>query len=160
MASEVEIIPVPNKLKNKVSYGPDGIDDAVIEKAEAVIASLQGEYLQWVKEDFIRIQAAYDKAKALAVDQRLPAVKDVFIVSLDMKGQGGSFDFPLITEIGTQLCRFIERTQIYEHAEMEVLRLHIEAMRLVIANNMHGVPDRAGAGLLAGLAAIIAKVTK
>lgn len=160
MANKPEIIQVPNPLKNKVTYGPGGVDPAALERAEAVIADLKGDYLTWVQEDLQKLQAAYDKAAAASEGDRTKAMQDVFGVAHDIKGQGGSFGYQLVTVIGNQLCRFIEKREQYGIQEVEAVRLHIDAMRLVINKRMEGDGGRVGANLVAGLSAVLDKLSK
>ena len=75
-------------------------------------------------------------------------------------GQGGSFGYPLMTAIGTQLCRFIESATTWDAAHIGVIKIHIDAMRLVIGNKMAGEGGPVGANLVAGLAAVVAKLSK
>lgn len=153
-----EIINPPNTLKGKVSYSPNGVDLDMLEKAEQIIASLQGNYLEWVVEDLNRLQAAYERA--LADGDRTEAMKEIFHIAHDVKGQGGSFGYHLMTAIGNQLCRFVEAREECGAAELDVIKLHIDAMRLVIAERLEGTGGTGGERMLAGLQAVIAKVAK
>ncbi len=157
MAEEPFIIQVPNQLKSKVSYGPGGVDLDAIERAEAVIANLQGNYLEWVQEDLNKIQKFYDQAKA-EPDNRPAMMKEIFRISHDIKGQGGSFEYHMMTAIGNHLCRYIEKIGTPSDERLNVIKLHIDAMRLVIAQRMEGDGGKVGDNLLRGLAAVVAKV--
>ena len=160
MAKEPVIIEVPNRLKAKVSYGPDGVDAQRLEQAEAMIGELASEYIIWVVEDLKRLQAALDEALAAAEDARPAAVRAIFEISHDMKGQGGSFNYGMITQVGALLCNFIESRTSFAAQEMEVIRLQVEAMRLVIAQKMEGDGGQPGQSLLRGLQAVIAKLSR
>lgn len=158
-ADDHEIITPPNTLKNKVSFSPNGVDLDMLEKAEQIIASLQGNYLEWVVEDLNKLQAHYDRAMA-DPGNRAQAVADIFHVAHDVKGQGGSFGYHLMTAIGNQLCRFVENLPEAGPAELDVIKLHIDAMRLIIAERLEGTGGTAGERMVAGLQAVIAKVSK
>ncbi|MBY0431428.1 MAG: phosphorelay protein [Rhodospirillales bacterium] len=155
---KAEFIHPPNTLKSKVSYGPDGVDMDMLEKAEAVIANLQGSYLEWVQEDLTKLQALY--SEAAADESRRPEVfRKIFGISHDVKGQGGSFGYNLMTIIGNQLCRFIEGSKATGTSEMEVIKLHIDAMRLVIGQRLEGDGGKIGDNLVRGLQAVVSKIT-
>jgi hypothetical protein len=160
MSDTHEIIQVPNMLKSKVSYGPDGVDVEALERAEAVIANLRSSYLIWVQDDLTKINAFYEQALALPVVERGPSIKGIFGIAHDIKGQGGSFGFQLMTILGNQLCRFAESRQLFGNAELEVIRLHIAAMRMVIGELIEGEGGAAGEDLLRGLQAVIGKLDK
>ena len=155
---KVEIINPPNAVKAKVKVGgPGAVDASTLERAEQAIAGMSDQYLDWVQEDIARIDAAY-KELAAATGDRAEEIDKVFQVSHDMKGQGGSFGFDLVTAIGNQLCRMIEKMDTIGNAEVEAVRVHIDAMKLVIAQRMKGSGGKAGEQILAGLEKVVAKV--
>lgn len=149
---KVQIINPPNAVKAKVKVGgPGAVDVATLERAEQAIAAMGDQYLDWVQEDLGKIDAAFVALKA-ATGDRAQEVDDVFQVSHDMKGQGGSFGYDLITAIGNQLCRMIEKVDTVGDAEVNAIEVHIGAMKLVIAQKNDwkwrtgGRPDNARPG--------------
>jgi len=157
MVAVAEIIEVPNPLKNKVSYGPDGVDTAMLEKAEALIANLQGDFVVWVQDDLKKLQQYFDSAAALTPAERGHAMQEVFGVLHDMKGQGGSFGYPVITQIANTLCRFMESQTEFGPQEMEAVLVHINALRLVVAERLSGDGGTKGQKLLKGLELVLQK---
>jgi chemotaxis protein histidine kinase CheA len=98
---ELEIINPPNTLKSKVKKGgPGAINSAMLEKAEQVLANLADSYLNWVQQDLKNISAAFDEMKSGKGDQK-KVLDTIFRISHDMKGQGGSFGYNLVTSVGT-----------------------------------------------------------
>lgn len=157
--SKPEFIEPPNTLKDKVSVSPNGVDLDTLDKAEQLIANMQGSYLEWVEEDLRKLQALYGQATQ-EPERRAAILKDIFAVAHDVKGQGGSFDYHLMTAIGNQLCRYIERIEgAPNDRHMEVVKVHIDAMRLVIGQRMSGDGGDVGENLLRGLEAAIQKTS-
>lgn len=151
-----EVIDPPDTLKDKVTYSSTGVDLSMLEKAEQVIASLQGSYLEWVQEDLVKLQALYERAVA-EPDERKTILKEVFRVAHDIKGQGGSFGYDLMTTVGNHLCRFVEAQDEAGDADMEVIKLHLDAMRLIIGQRLEGSGGAQGERIVGGLQAVIAK---
>ncbi len=87
------------------------------------------------------------------------ALKEIFQIVHDIKGQGGSFGYQMMTEIGTHLCRFVESLESANPEEIGVVELHVDALRLVIADNMKGDGGAAGVSLFKGLEMVVAKVS-
>ena len=114
------------------------------------------QYLDWVQEDLGKIDAAFVALKA-ATGDRAQEVDAVFQVSHDMKGQGGSFGYDLITAIGNQLCRMIEKVDTVGDAEVNAIEVHIGAMKLVIAQKMTGNGGQAGDQIMLGLEKVMEK---
>ncbi len=154
-----QLITPPNTLKDKVGTGgPGAVDLDVLERAEQVIADLAGNYLEWVEEDLVKIHKALEDLKAAGGDRKAELDR-VFQIAHDMKGQGGSFGYQLITVVGNQLCRFIEPLESVGPGEIEVIKLHIDTMSLIIAQRMEGDGGKAGEALLAGLEKVAAKIS-
>jgi len=155
----VKVITPPNTLKSRVREGgPGSVDLAALERAEAVIADLADSYLEWVEEDLEKIRRAHD---ALSANMDNPAeyVDAVFQIAHDMKGQGGSFGYDLMTILGNDLCRFIEGKQAVTKTDLNVISLYIDTMKIVISKRMSGDGGAEGQKVLAGLAMVVKKIT-
>ena len=155
---KLEVIIPPNVLKEKV--GTDGmgaIDLEAIEKAEEAIASMADSYLDSVADDLRKIDEAFEKLEA-ATGDRKEELMGVFQTALVLKGQGGSFGYDLMTTIGNELCRFIEKLDKAGPKEVEAIKLHIDSMKLVIGNDIKGKGGDAGEKMLAGLQQVCDKL--
>ncbi len=128
------------KLKMRLSYG-----------------SLADSYLDSVAEDIRKINEAFKKLEA-ATGDRKEELMGVYQEALNLKGQGGSFGYDLMTAIGNELCRFIEKLDKAGPKEFEAIKLHIESMELVIANDIKGTGGDAGEKMLAGLQQVCDKL--
>lgn len=154
-----EVINPPNRLSSKVGVGgPGAVTPETLEKAEKVIVDMTGNYLEWVERDLADLDEAYAALKAQ------PGVRDnldrIFRLSHDIKGQGGSFGFMLMTAIGNELCRFIESCEEVGPGQLDVVRLHIDAMKVVIGDRLRDDGGDRGEALLVGLQQVIDKVSK
>jgi len=155
---KLEIINPPNTLKGKVGTGgPGAVDVAALERAEKVISDMSDSYLEWVEEDLKKIDQAYQILKAADGD-RVAELENVFQVSHDIKGQGGSFGYDMMTVIGNELCRLIEKTEKVTDAEVEAVKLHIDSMKLVIAGRIKGNGGKQGEQMMSGLHMICEKL--
>lgn len=161
MAKEdLEIITPPTSLKSKVREGgPGAVDLETLERAEKVIAGMTDSYLEWVQEDLNRIDECY-KSMQDAEPPRKKAADNLFQVAHDIKGQGGSFGYDLMTVIGNELCRLLERHDSFGNAEMQAIKVHIDAMKLVIQNSMTGDGGTNGQALVAGIRQVGDKLNK
>ncbi len=157
---ELEIITPPTSLKNKVREGgPGAVDLATLERAEKVIADMADSYLEWVQEDLNKLDECY-KAMQGAEPPRRKSAEGLFQVSHDIKGQGGSFGYDLMTVIGNELCRLLERQESFGSAELQAIKVHIDAMKLVIQNKMTGDGGANGKALVAGIRQVGDKLIK
>lgn len=157
---KAEVITPPNNLKKKVKTGGSGaVDLDTLKRAEAVITDMTDNYVEWAVKDLAKIHQALENLKAEKKDRK-DALSQIFQLSHDMKGQGGSFGYTLMTILGGNLCDFVDKLENAGSAEIEVIQLHINAMGLVIAKEMKGDGGETGAQLLKGLGLVAAKVSK
>ncbi|MCH8237043.1 MAG: Hpt domain-containing protein [Proteobacteria bacterium] len=155
---KLEVINPPNTLKQKVGTGgPGAVDLEALERAEEVIIGMTDSYLNWVAEDLGKMDEAYAKLVA-ATGDRKEEINGVFQVSHDIKGQGGSFGYDLMTALGNELCRLIEKIDKVGSGEIEAIKLHIDSMKLVIGEDMKGQGGKAGEKMLAGLQQVCDKL--
>jgi len=146
-----QFVKPPQTLQGKVEKGgPGAVDINALAKAEAVIDSLADDYLDWVKEDFIRLETAFKQVKAGEGDEKAN-IEAMFSVSHDMKGQGGSFGYPLITQVADLLCGLLEKVNSVGPRETNMMRVYIDAMRVVISHELKGDGGNEGRQLLMGL---------
>ncbi|NQV56397.1 MAG: Hpt domain-containing protein [Rhodospirillales bacterium] len=152
------VIRPPNQLNSKVTIGgPGAVDAAALERAEKVIASLAGDYVDWAKDDVKKIEAVFQLLKTGKGDAG-ENLNDVFQIAHDIKGQGGSFDFPLMTVIASHLCRFIENLDGKTNkVSIEIIGLHINSLNLVISRGLKGDGGLAGDQLLSGIEKVLEK---
>ena len=154
------IIP-PRTLKDKVTEGgPGAVDVEALARVEKVILELADSYLDWVVEDIAKIGEAFAKLKSGDGDMA-ENLDGIFQVSHDVKGQGGSFGYDLMTVIGNMLCRYIEKSEGKAEAkDIAIIGLHIDALSVVISQNLKGDGGEVGEQLLVGLEQVSAKRSK
>lgn len=153
-ATGPQMITPPQTLQSKVDKGgPGAVDLDAISRAEDVIANLADDYLDWVNEDFVRLEAAFDKLKA-GDGSDAENLEAIFQIAHDMKGQGGSFGYDLMTAIGDHMCRLLETLDKAGPREQVMIRVHIDAMRVVITKELKGDGGAEGRQLMMGLALV------
>lgn len=158
--SGAKVFNPPNTLKAKVGPMPPSAEDLrAVKKADAVIANLAGKYLEVVDQDLASLNEAAAKFRDDPAG-RAQHLKRVFHIAHDMRGQGGSFGYPLVTQICDHLCRFIDRTADFGEGEIQVLNVHLDALNLVIRQKMQKADTQQAQALLKGLELVHAKRAK
>ncbi len=157
MSDDSEIINPPTNLQSKVEKGgPGAVDLDAIARAEKVISNLAGDYVNWAKEDLVKLEAAYKNLKDGNGDQK-ELLLGVFNVAHDMKGQGGSFDYELMTAVGDKLCRLVEKLDKIGPKEIAKIRVYVDAMQVIIGHKLKGDGGKEGQQLLMGLEVLVQK---
>ena len=128
--------------------GEQEVDQEMVAKAEAVIAGLRTAYLDWVAEDMRKLNVLFAEASAAPVAQRPAVMKAIFTIAHDVKGQGGSFGFDLMTLVGNQLCRIVESREEWPDPALGLVRRLLDGMGRVLDESMTGDGGEAGFSLL------------
>ncbi len=158
MADKPEIINPPNKLKTKVSTGGTGaVTPETLAQAEASFAEMRADYLEWVEADLGKLANALAGLK-VGMTAGDAIYRDLFAVAHDVKGQGGSFGYHLMTEIGTLMCRYLKDLDRVDEESMELLALCLDAMWAVINRRLSGDGGSDGRRVMAGLTRVAEKV--
>jgi len=151
---KVEFVQVPNTFVN--TDLEDMPDDAMFSMADDVIARLAVEFIERLPDDLLKVE------EAVAALEAAPNDKDcytaLFRLVHDLKGMAGTFDYMLITVIGNDLCRFIERPVPITPRRLKVVRFHLEAMKLVEQKRMTGADNPQGMRIVDTLHSMAQKV--
>ncbi len=154
--SPVEVVEAPS-LKTKVRKVSRDEYQSMMSKAQTSIDTVGEDYEDWARKDLARLQLAAQVARSDTAD-RGRHLQAIFRISHDMKGQGGSFGYPLVTDITRILCRFIDNADESMPATLDVVDAHVQALTLVIRSGMSGDGGTMGDQLITGLTDAAAKV--
>ncbi|GHU01031.1 hypothetical protein FACS1894186_2980 [Alphaproteobacteria bacterium] len=144
------LIEVPNTLRQKaplLKHG--GVDAAALLRAEQAVAELGKGYLEWARADAAALEAMTARLEASGDPK---ALAEIFLLAHDMKGQGTTFGYKTVTLAADSLCRYLERHE--GEATPEVLaatRVHVDALTLILAEQLADEASPRTAALLAGL---------
>lgn len=122
--------------------------EAALASAQAAVAGLSDQYIGWVKEDMVRLEAA---AARVTDGQNDAALRGVYDVAHDIKGQGSTFGYQLVTGIANLLCRYAETAASKRKVDRTIIGAHVEALHTVIDNRIQGDAGETGREILAAL---------
>lgn len=124
---------------------------AVLARAQAAVDDLAKGYTTWARADVDRARKALDSALADPAG-RGRHVEELFRVAHDLKGQGASFGYPLVTAIADSLCKLTrDRKLAYEDRHLDLAKAHLDAAQLVLTKEIKGDGGQVGAELTAKL---------
>lgn len=153
---KAQVVNPPNRLRPKVS-GSGPISPEMLARAKEAVASLAPQFAELLAKDVEKICDLYAEGLADPA-RRFEIAKAIFEVTHDLRGQAGTFDFPLITRVGSSLCRFIEGLTECGEACFDVVGLHVEALKAVLRNGIHGDGGPLGREMADGLETAVKKV--
>ena len=154
-SSKPEILNPPHAIRDKVSGGGD-ISDDMLRRAESAMQDLTGGFIEQAGIDVEKLAALFDDAKANP-ERRTDAVEEIFRISHDLRGQGSTFDYPLLTRVGTSLCTFAETIDAKNDTCFALIGIHIDALRAIIAGDITGDGGPVGRQIAEGLEKAVGK---
>jgi len=146
--AEVEITEPSFLLKAKAPPTARILSEA-IEAAEAAVAELSKDYPRRAGEKVSELDRAFEALPA-AGDAR-DAVEALFAIAHEIRGEGGTFGFPLAAAIAANLCAILEDQDQIGKTLREAIRVHIDSLKLVLSQPIKGDGGEQGAELLHGL---------
>ena len=124
-------------------------------RAEEATTALRANYTEWARIDVDQAQALVDAAKARQ-DRRREHLDLAYAAMHNIKGQGASFGYPLVTRIGQSLCRLIAPGRTLDEAGLKVAQAHLDALKLVLEKKIAGKGGEVGDKLAARLESLTA----
>lgn len=143
----------PQKLL-KSAKAPS-VDEAV-KRAEAKIAEIAIDQPDWADEDLDRLTTACNNAEK-DEENRKAHLDELYIFAHNLKGMGGNFGYPIVTDITSMLCRCAEHQP---EPDMRVISLYVDSLRVVFENGLAGDGGKEGRTLVARLAKLSGKTSE
>lgn len=139
-----------NRLKEKAAgLGAGGGKSAgfskeALERAEAEFEKMAEDYPDWVGS---YTQQLYAENKLLAerpMAQRGNIFSRINLLAHELKGQGGTFGYPLVSRFAESLYNFTGSNAATSDNHLAIVKAHIDAINAVIKGRVKG--DGAGMG--------------
>ncbi|HEY4161514.1 MAG TPA: hypothetical protein VGM59_00540 [Dongiaceae bacterium] len=131
--------------------------EAVLARAQAAVADLAKNYGKNTLVELDRcaelMTAARESAAACAT-----SIKELYGVAHNIKGQGSSFGYPLVTRIGHSLCVLTRTEREFKDSDLGVAQAHLDALRLILTKDIKGEGGELGAKLAKRLEDMVEKV--
>ncbi|WP_114391722.1 hypothetical protein [Oleisolibacter albus] len=157
----VEIIHRPNTLREKVGGSADGkpgrIDPVALSRASLHVSRLAEAHKTQTRIDLTELQAAFQAAMA-APDQRAAHLRRVFKISDGILTLGKTFGYDLLSDVANALNHLLIDLEAPTAAQLQVVALHIDAMQLIVRDDMKGDGGNTGQALAQSLALAREKV--
>jgi hypothetical protein len=124
--------------------------EAVLARAQAAVADLAKTYAPNTIIDIDRCATLLKNARENPA-ARAASIKDLYGIAHNIKGQGSSFGYPLVTRIGHSLSTLVRQERDFSDADLGVIQAHLDALRLILAKDIKGEGGEVGAKLAARL---------
>ena len=144
-----EVIEIPNTLKQKV--GGVGISADLLRDAEVAVAGLQGDYEDRLAQEIDQFDNDFSAMRRAGdVDP-----KRLFARAHELRGEAGSYGYPLISRAADVLCKLLEKRAALAPTDIDIVEAHMRAFRTVLDRRIKGHGGPAGERLIDRLEAIV-----
>ena len=148
-----------NRLREKtsgLSPGKSQIPVEALEAAENALRKMAEDYPDWVSNLIGKLQEQHGRCVD-SPELRRDCIEEINHIAHDMKGQGGTFGYPLITSFADSLYGFTSQKGDVSDSQVELIKSHVDAMRAVIRGRVSGDGGKVGAKLARSLNEAIEK---
>ncbi len=137
-----EEISLENILGAKLG-GP--IPDACLHRAERALSALKDQYMEWVYRDLDLLEETLEGG----LDDADPARRTDIVLQLrrlshDMRGQGGTFGYPLVSQVAGALNEILKMPHLSADRLVRLIRLHADVIKRILDNRIEGEGGKAG----------------
>lgn len=161
--SDVWLFKLPNYLKQKMGSNaarqPFTLPLDVLQSAETELKREAQGFIGWAKSYLDRLSIQVGEAKS-KFGERNANFEEINLIAHELRGQGGTFGYPLITIFAKSLYEVTKPPCAHDDAMLEIVKAHIDTMRAVIRENIEGDGGELGQTLFKSLKLAIAKFSK
>ncbi|WP_343561194.1 hypothetical protein [Kiloniella sp. b19] len=148
-----------NDLKPKVPAQGGPSLDKIIDKAETALSELEDGYKDTVHGEIKTLVSLLNEATTSdpADSAKIQRIQEI---CHDIKGQAATFNFNLLSDIAGSLSVMIQKHENIACQRTDVVRAHINALLVVVEQNIKGTGGSMGEELTGGLRKAVEKVTE
>lgn len=142
-----------NRLREKTA-GLGGekaqISEEALARAAVALEDMSEDYPDWVSTLIDKLMEQHGFCEEFPA-KRKGFFEKINHIAHDMKGQGGTFGYPLITDFSDSLYKFSYSLGELTDEHVKVIKAHLDAMRAVISGRVSGSGGEIGQQLKASL---------
>lgn len=157
--SDAQIIQPPNLLRAKIGTKPGPDLDRIVAQAETALDGLKDQYETWIRDYLDAIVKALDEARASHPPDPA-AIAQIRKISHELKGQGETFGYPLLTQSGHMLHGLIDKDERLASRNLSLIAAYVDFMNLVVKNEVHDMVGLDAAQLMSALETATKKLLK
>ena len=158
--TEVWYFRLPNRLREKAggsfSSGPGELPLDLLAEAEEQLERASLDFTDWAKTYLDQLSGFCDDALRKP-EGRNNDFGQMNLLAHELRGQGGTFGYPLITTFAKMLYDATSAGCAENDDTVEIVKAHIDAMRAVLREKVSGDGGETGRALLASLRQAIEK---
>jgi CheY-like chemotaxis protein len=141
-AGQVYLFRLPNRLREKAggtaTSGKGALPVRALNEADGTLQRNSFEFHDWALEYLAIMSRICDKAMRVPEDRRRKPFEKINEISHELRGQGGTFGYPLITSVGKMLYGITGFACSTDDMAIRIVKAHIDIMRVVFRDRVTG----------------------
>ena len=138
-----------SKTSTKNTTSPPDNPEDLERLAMEAMADLSAKFPAWVSGDVQKIKQLLAEASGIFGDERTEFIHaNIYPKVHDLKGQGTTFGYPLITDIGSHMCQLLTSKDSFTSDDLLVLKNDTKMMETVLWKKLKGDGGAKGAEIL------------
>lgn len=121
------------------------------------IDKLKDTYLHWTKTQLKKLHSHLHLLTRDDLTKPDSLLTEIFDLSHNIKGLGGSFGYYLMTDIASSLCEYVRYIEKVTDVRTDIITAHVTAMNVVIEEEIEGSGGDEGNEIIIRLQKLIEK---
>ncbi|MCK5297218.1 MAG: response regulator [Alphaproteobacteria bacterium] len=159
--SDLWLFRLPNKLKEKIGganiKGALQLPVSILEEAEESLERQSLDFAELAQKHLFKLSELIQKIKETDEVKRFPLIKEINMIAHELRGQGGTFGYPLITIFGKSLYEVTKKLPEIDDSVIQLIKAHSDSMNAVIREKIAGDGGELGRVILKSLDIAIKK---
>jgi len=127
------------------SNNPEDLEKLAME----AMSDLAAKFPAWASGDVQKIKQYLAEASGTFAEERTTIIRQrIYPKAHDLKGQGTTFGYPLITDIGSHMCKLITSKTTFSSSDLITLKNDANMMETVLWKKLKGDGGVKGAQIL------------
>lgn len=108
-------------------------------KAADVLSDLTEQYPVWTQEELTAMTDYLNQASVADEERRFSLIRnDFFGKAHDIKGQGSTFGYPLMTDVGSFICEYLRHKENFADQDITLMHDMVKLMHTILSEGLTG----------------------
>ena len=127
-------------------------------RPRSAVAELEADYLWDAEVSLAKLERLIAQGSAGQAAELAERMRDAQGLVHEIRDQAGTFGYDLATVIGTSLSDYIDALDEAHAAQLQVIEIHVDALKTVILGRISGQGGDRSKALIAGIETMVAKL--
>jgi chemotaxis protein histidine kinase CheA len=136
MKAKAQVIDPREAGRRPVALAQPVFSEEALARADQTLEAISGSFEKWLDADIAQLQAARLEASQAAWSDA--SIETIWRAAHNLKGMGGTYGYPLVTQLAASLCRLTE-TESGKSAARDnpaLIDAHVDGLRAALRDHI------------------------